>query len=166
MKKLATLVGASLATVLVPFAAAEAHHSFTMFDDMREEVVQGTVTRWAFNSPHVFLYITDESGALWGFEGAAPPALITRNPGMTGTTFTVGQHVTVVHCPLRDGRNGGGVGIVITDDGTLYNPSDAGCPANQRASRWPGWIEAGFTSKAEAEAAEAAAAPPAAPPAP
>ena len=95
------------------------------------------------------------------FEGAAPPAVITRNPSITGTTFQPGQHVFVVHCPLRDGRNGGGVGLVITDDGTVYNPADAGCGANRRSAQWPGWIEQGFRSRAEAEAAAAPATPPA-----
>ena len=35
------------------------------------------------------------------------PSILGRTPAMTGTTFAPGQHVIVVHCPLRDGRNGG-----------------------------------------------------------
>ena len=82
----------------------EAHHSFSMFDPSREEVVEGTVIRWAYNSPHTLLFIKDGAGKQWVFEGAAPPALLQRIPAMSGTTFTPGQHVMVVHCPLRDGR--------------------------------------------------------------
>src|SRR6266436_5572970 len=108
----------------------EAHHSFSMFDPSREEVVEGTVIRWAYNSPHTLLFIKDGAGKQWVFEGAAPPALLQRIPAMSGTTFTPGQHVMVVHCPLRDGRDGGGIGLVVADAGTVFNPSDGGCGAN------------------------------------
>jgi hypothetical protein len=129
----------------------EAHHSFSMFDPSREDVVEGTVIRWAYNSPHTLLFIKDGAGKQWIFEGAAPPALLQRIPAMSGTTFAPGQHVMVVHCPLRDGRNGGGIGLVVADDGTVFNPSDGGCGANQRNAEWPTWIKAGYRSRAEAE---------------
>lgn len=139
---------------------AEAHHSFSMFDPSREEVVEGTVLRWAYNSPHTLLFVKDGAGKQWVFEGAAPPALLQRVPAMSGTTFAPGQHVMVVHCPLRDGRDGGGIGLVMADDGTLFNPSDGGCGANQRNGEWPTWIKAGYKSRAEAESkAPASAAP-------
>ena len=80
---------------------ASAHHSFAMFDRSREEVLDGTVVRWAFNSPHVALYIETEDGTLYSLEGAAPPALITRPPAMNGFTFQPGNHVRVVYCPLQ-----------------------------------------------------------------
>jgi plastocyanin len=59
----------------------EAHHSFSMFDPSREEVVEGTVIRWAYNSPHTLLFIKDGTAKQWIFEGAAPPALLQRIPG-------------------------------------------------------------------------------------
>jgi hypothetical protein len=151
MNKLSLVLVASLA-VGIAGSAAQAHHSFSMFDRSREEVVEGTVVRWAFNSPHTLLFIQDAKGTQWVFEGAAPPAILTRTPPISGTTFRVGDHVIAIHCPLRDGRNGGGVGLVITDAGTVYNPADAGCGANQRSREWPEWIAAGFKSRAEAEA--------------
>jgi Family of unknown function (DUF6152) len=130
---------------------AAAHHSFSMFDPAREEVVEGTVTRWAYNSPHTLLFLKDSAGKQWVFEGAAPPALLQRLPAMTGTSFAVGQHLMVIHCPLRDGRDGGGIGLVVADDGTVFNPSDGGCGANQRNAEWPKWLKAGYKSKAEAD---------------
>ena len=130
---------------------ARAHHSFSMFDPSREEVVEGTVIRWAYNSPHTLLFLKDGAGKQWVFEGAAPPSLLQRTPAMSGTTFAPGQHVIVVHCPLRDGRDGGGVGLVMTDDSTIFNPSDGGCGANQRNAEWSKWIRAGYKSRAEAE---------------
>jgi len=130
---------------------ASAHHSFAMFDRTREEVLDGKVVRWAFNSPHVALYIETEDGTLYSLEGAAPPALITRPPAMNGFTFQPEDHVRVVYCPLHDGRPGGALGYIITDDDTFYRPNDGGCGPSQN---WEEWIAAGYQSREEAEAAE------------
>lgn len=128
-----------------------AHHSFSMFDNTKEEVLAGDVVRWAFNAPHTILYLKDAKGTTWGFEGAAPPALVGRTPRMDGFTFKPGDRVTMIHCPLGDGRPGGAIGLVITKDGTWYNPADGGCRTNEE--NWKKWLAAGFTSKAQAEAA-------------
>lgn len=113
----------------------------------------GTVARWAFNSPHVALYIETPEGELWAFEGAAPAALISRN--MTGFTFQPGDSVTVVVCPLRDGRHGGAIGYVIKegDEGDFeawFRPNDGGCGPSRD---WGEWMAAGYRTRAEAEAA-------------
>lgn len=153
MKKhlaLAFVAAASVASVSVAFA----HHSFSMFNPEVENVIQGKIVRWAFNSPHTFMLIEDADGTVFAFEGAAPPALLGRAPQITGDTFKAGDELTVISCPLRDGRNGGAAGLFITADGTAYNPSDAGCRANQRMEDWPGWVEKGYKSLEEAQAAQ------------
>ena len=132
-------------------AVLRAHHSFSMFDSTKEEVLVGDVVRWAFNSPHTIMYIRDGKGTVWGFEGAAPPAVIGRTPKMDGFTFKPGDRVTMIHCPLRDGRSGGAIGFVVNKDGTWFNPADGGCRANE--ANWRKWLEAGYTSRAQAEAA-------------
>lgn len=152
MKKnlaLALAAVVSLATATTAFA----HHSFSMFNPEIEDVIQGKIVRWAFNSPHTFMLIEDAGGTVWAFEGAAPPALLARSPQITGDTFKVGDELTVISCPLRDGRNGGAAGLFITADGTAYNPSDAGCRANQRMAVWPEWVAKGYKSLEEAKAA-------------
>jgi hypothetical protein len=133
--------------------AAEAHHSFAMFDRSQELVMKGQVARWAFNSPHVAIYIENEAGELWAFEGAAPAQLVSL--GLTGYTFTPGDPVTVVMCPLKDGRHGGAIGYVIKagDEENFdawFRPSDAGCGPSRR---WSEWLPAGYQSRAEAEEA-------------
>ena len=128
-----------------------AHHSFTMFDRDREEVIVGKVVRWAFNSPHVLMYLEDADGNPWGFEGAAPPAVLGRTPGMDGFTFQPGQELTIIQCPLHDGRPGGALGFIVTEDGTWYNPSDGGCGPDE--DEWREWLDSDYTSKAQAEAA-------------
>jgi hypothetical protein len=132
-------------------ATLQAHHSFSMFDNKKEEIVVGDVVRWAFNSPHTILYIKDAKGTTWGFEGAAPPALVSRSPRIDGFTFKPGDRVTMIHCPLEDGRPGGAIGLVVGKDGTWYNPADGGCRTNEE--NWKKWMEAGYTSKAQADAA-------------
>jgi Family of unknown function (DUF6152) len=133
---------------------ASAHHSFAMFDRTQEVAVSGTVVRWAFNSPHVAIYIKNDSdGEVWAFEGAAPAALIPRN--MTGYTFQPGDHIMVVMCPLRDGRQGGAIGYIVKDGDeddfdAWFRPNDGGCGPSKD---WGDWYQAGYRSKADAEAA-------------
>jgi hypothetical protein len=94
--------------LLLAVSAASAHHSFTMFDRSIEKVATGTVVRWTFNPPHSWLYmnVKDKDGkeTLWSFEGSAPTALLQR--GINGKTFEPGNTVTILYCPLRDGRPG------------------------------------------------------------
>jgi len=152
------VAAANVAAVLAVLIAAApgtaaAHHSFAMFDRGQELVMSGTVARWAFNSPHVALYIRNADGELWAFEGAAPAALVPRN--MTGFTFKPGDAVTVVVCPLRDGRQGGALGYVIKqgdedDFDAWFRPNDGGCGPSRD---WGEWYKAGYRSRAEAEEA-------------
>jgi len=95
MKRTSCMIalGCLLLTVM---DSAVAHHSFAMFDRDREELLSGTVVRWAFNSPHIALYMETEDGTLYSFEGAAPPSLLSRSPSMNGFTFQPGQSVQVV----------------------------------------------------------------------
>jgi hypothetical protein len=133
--------------------AATAHHSFAMFDRSVEKVVTATVVRWAFSTPHSWLYLNvknaDGTETLWSFEGSAPPSLLTR--GITGSTFEPGATVTVSYCPMRDGRPGGGLGWARLADGTFVNPADGGCDGSVKAiEKWKVWLAAGYTSSAEA----------------
>ena len=145
--------GLVAAAGLAVLGAAEAHHSFAMFDRSQELVMKGRVARWAFNSPHVAIYVENEDGELWAFEGAAPAHLVSL--GINGFTFQPGDPVTVVVCPLRDGRHGGAIGYVIKagDEENFdawFRPNDGGCGPS---GSWNEWLPAGYQSRAEAEAA-------------
>jgi hypothetical protein len=130
-----------------------AHHSFAMFDRSQEIVMTGTVARWAYNSPHVAIYIENDAEELWAFEGAAPAHLLSM--GITGFTFKPGDPVTVVVCPLKDGRHGGAIGYIIKegdedDFDAWFRPNDGGCGPSRN---WGEWLAAGYRSRAEAEQA-------------
>jgi hypothetical protein len=146
----------AMIALLLAVSAATAHHSFTMFDRTIEKVATGTVVRWTFNPPHSWLYmnIKDKDGkeALWSFEGSAPTALLQR--GITGKTFEPGNTVTILYCPLKDGRAGGGLGWAKLASGKFVNPADGGCSGSDATiERWKGWLEKGYTSNTEALAA-------------
>jgi hypothetical protein len=51
----------------------------------------------------------------------------------------------------RDGRSGGAVALVVTKDDTWCNPADGGCGAQEM--NWRKRLEAGYASRAQAEAA-------------
>jgi hypothetical protein len=157
MKSALSLLPLALVASLLTAPGARAHHSFAMFDRSIERVATGTVVRWAFNPPHSWLYMNvknpDGTETLWSFEGSAPPSLLQR--GITGRTFEPGDTVTVLYCPLKDGRPGGGLGWVRLANGTFVNPSDGGCSGSaETIERWKVWLAAGYTSNIEAKKAQ------------
>jgi hypothetical protein len=145
------------AAALLAAGGTWAHHSFTEFDRETEIVTTGTVVRWEFNNPHSWLRMTltseDGTETLWSFEGSGPTSLIQR--GITGATFEPGDMLTLMYCPMRDGRNGGHMGWALLADGTFVNPSDGGCDGNDaNIARWKGWLERGIKSNKDAAAAD------------
>ena len=79
-----------------------------------------------------------------------PPSLQLVRPAFASP----GDTVTFMYCPLRDGRPGGAIGWARLEDGRYVNPADGGCAGNEQSiERWKGWLEKGYTSKADAEKA-------------
>ena len=138
-------VAASLIAVLGLSRAAEAHHSFAMFDLSQHRMIEATVTDWHYNSPHSWLHIEglDENGEMttWSFEGAAP--IHAARQGVNGTTFKKGEFVRVVMSPIRDGRNAGAMCFVVKQDGSITQPNDGICNAPGAIEDWQsnGWLE-------------------------
>jgi hypothetical protein len=156
MKGILILCLAVATVLLLTATVSSAHHSFAMFDRSTEKVATGTLVRWTFNNPHSWLYLNvknkDGSETLWSFEASSPTALLQR--GITGTSFEPGKTYTLLYCPLKDGRPGGGLGWVKLPNGTFINPADGGCSGSpETIERWKGWMEKGYTSNIEAQAA-------------
>jgi hypothetical protein len=119
--RLRILAAAGLASALV--GGAEAHHSFGMFDQQKNVTLTGTVKSYSFRMPHVWFFM-DAPGASgteeWGMEMGSPN-LITRK-GWHINSLKVGDKVTVVMHPMRDGSKAGSVVSVVMPDGkTLMN---------------------------------------------
>ena len=144
------------ASLLAATNLVSAHHSFAQFNPDIQRVISGEVARWAFNNPHSWLYLNvendDGTTTLWSFEGSGPVNLIRRN--IDGNTFKPGDQLTFMYCPMRDGRPGGHLGWIKMADGSMVDPSDGGCAGDaETIERWRGWLDQGFTSNLEAEAA-------------
>lgn len=101
-------------------ASALAHHSAAMFDASKRITVEGVVKSWEWTNPHAWLTLDVPDGKggviVEGFELGSPNTLV-RN-GFRATTFKLGDKVTVVGSPRKDGVPGGALVQVKTADGT------------------------------------------------
>lgn len=102
--------------------SAAAHHSHAMFDTSREAIITGAVTNFSYRNPHVFLYldVKGDNGDVvsWAVEMSNITNMTRR--GIYGSTFKVGDVVTVKLNPLRDGRPGGNYTSITAADGKTY----------------------------------------------
>lgn len=114
MKKLLMTVG--LAAAFALSVAANAHHSYAMFDLTQTVEKQATVKELKWTAPHAFLHVIapdDKGGATeWTLEVAvmAPP-----DAGWGRKTLAAGDKVTVYFHPLRSGAFGGQM-VAVKDE--------------------------------------------------
>jgi hypothetical protein len=92
-----------LAAMSVPTFA---HHSMAMFDMQSTIAVTGVVTRVELKNPHSLFYIavTDEDGKTVEWMLEAQPLVTLLDSGWSETTMKVGDKVTAVGNPARNGR--------------------------------------------------------------
>jgi len=101
----------ALALMACTAVAADAHHSYSMFNGGRTLQVTGTIAKLEWRNPHVYvwMYVRDAKApnghTLYGFENGSTNVLANR--GWSGKTLTAGETVTVTYFPLKDGRPGG-----------------------------------------------------------
>lgn len=146
MKHIIRFLKVCIFPALVINPLAYGHHSFAMFDSSQFMLVEGTVVRWNFNSPHSWLYIEalNSDGELveWGFE-AGSPINAMRN-GVTGNTFQRGEKIKVVMNPIRTGDPSGAICFALKEDGSIVRPNNnSTCDSIDIAARWieEGWLE-------------------------
>ena len=97
---------AVLAVVAAGFWQAAAHHSASMFDMTRSEVLKGRVVELRWVNPHVTLTVrgTLKSGdahAVWVIETTSPGNLTRVDEGWNRDTVKPGEAVEVIFHPLR-----------------------------------------------------------------
>lgn len=92
-------------TMLQPVAYAH-HNQFQGFDPEKEQVVTGTVERFAWQNPHAYIYVTSRSGneaRSWRIETLS--IAFMRQMGWGPDTLRAGDDVTVTINPSRtEGR--------------------------------------------------------------
>jgi len=94
-----------------PFASADAHHSFAMFDETKARTLKGTVKEFRWVNPHVSLFVLAEATGgrpteLWAVELTSPGNLTRLGWGRK--SLKPGDKILVEINPLRDGQKGGG----------------------------------------------------------
>jgi hypothetical protein len=119
--------GLLAAVLLAGVQPAGAHHSFAMFEPTKTLTFKGTVKTFQWTNPHVILVVLvqpDDGGPAqeWSLETTSP-GVLTRN-GWTRQAVKVGDRVSVVFSPLRDGSHGGGLNsVTLLDTGQKLVPS-------------------------------------------
>jgi Family of unknown function (DUF6152) len=116
-----------LAAAVSAAAPASAHHSFAMFEPTKTLTFKGTVKTFQWTNPHVILWVLvqpDGGGSAqeWSLETTSP-GVLTR-AGWTRQSLKVGDRVSVVLSPLRDGSHGGSLNsVTLLDTGQKLVPS-------------------------------------------
>lgn len=109
-------------TVAVP-ELASGHHSAAIFDRQQVVAFQGTVTRFSWTNPHVYIYVEtpDDTGQVveWEIETDATPILMRS--GWTRDSLVPGERVTVRANPDQNVQRKHGllVSISKSDGATL-----------------------------------------------
>ena len=96
------VIGLGLARV------ASAHHSFALFDHVNRVTVTGTVTKFDWTNPHVYVYLdVPDAGAVKHYTiECASPNVLTR-VGWKWNDIKQGDKVTLLLNPFKSGQLGG-----------------------------------------------------------
>jgi hypothetical protein len=118
LERFAAALAACLVCLGAPVAAA--HHSVSLYDNEHLVVVEGTVTRVEWTSPHVFIHLesTSDDGqpAEWSVE-LDPPVLLGRY-GWRRDMVKPGDFVRFTGAPAKSGAKLMRGAIVELADGT------------------------------------------------
>jgi hypothetical protein len=94
-----------LPALLLMAATAFAHHGNSAYDETARVTIKGVVTEFVWTNPHCQLYldVKDKNGNVvhWGVETNSP-AILGR-AGWTRRSFKVGDEVTIILCPAKNG---------------------------------------------------------------
>ena len=131
------LAAVCLLAISVPLFA---HHGYAAYDTEHKVTLKGTVTRWIWSNPHcmIQLDVSDDSGHVvrWITE-TENPTTMTRS-GWTDKSIKVGEQVTVIALPVKNGNPAGRILEVVLSSGqtlpgrvnpaTQVKPDDAPKP--------------------------------------
>jgi hypothetical protein len=135
--RIAVMAAMGLGCASLP-AAVLAHHSYAMFDATRTVTVSGTVAKFEWANPHVFVWVyvpnpkTSGGYDLYAFENGSTNVL-TRL-GWSRTTLQPNEKVSIEYAPLKDGRTGGHLLKVTYADGRVINGAGGPGSAQDRVT--------------------------------
>ena len=114
---------AVLALIMAAVTGAQAHHSSAMYDQQKTLTLRGGVTHVRWTSPHVNVSVLADPGrgqaaVAWVLEATSPGNLLRA--GWTRTSIKIGDRVSVIVAPLRDGTHGGWCrGVTLLESGKV-----------------------------------------------
>ena len=122
MRPALLLAAALLAPVAVLTApAAQAHHSYSMFDMNKMVELNATVVQFKWQNPHSFIQAdvpVNGSTERWAIEMTSPNNLVQE--GWKRNSLKPGDKVKLWVHPLRSGDKGGSyAGVQLADGSTL-----------------------------------------------
>lgn len=145
-----TVRAIAVTLLLWPAAAAVAHHSAAIFDPAQTVTVEGTVERYEWANPHVYLHVASGSGT-WLVEAGSPSMM--QRAGWSRDSFAAGDVVSIDLNPARKSERRMGRGIAVRGrGGTLAFRGErevearAGVPAAGLAGNWLPRPEPAFLS--------------------
>lgn len=123
-----------LGVALVFAAAAQAHHSFAMFDNAKEQTIEGEVKDFQWTNPHIWIHVNvvgaDGKVVEYALEGGSPNNL--RRAGWTRDSMKPGDKVVVKMHPMKDGSPGGSfVSAVVNGTPLSFRASESAAAADQ-----------------------------------
>jgi hypothetical protein len=100
---------AAAALLFLAAPAAQAHHSYSMFDNEKRLLLEGTIKEMQWTNPHAWMQVMvqhpDGKMVEWSIEMASPNQMFRT--GWKRNSLSPGDKVLVMTSPLRDGRPGG-----------------------------------------------------------
>ncbi len=112
--------------VLIAPTVALAHHSFAMFDHVNRVTLAGTVTRFQWTNPHVYieLDVPDGKGGAKHYSIECASVNVLTRGGWKFTDVKKGDKVSLLVNPLKDGTAGGMLETATFADGRSLGDSN------------------------------------------
>jgi len=121
------------AMALATAGGAVAHHSFAMFDNDHQIKLDGTVSRFTWQNPHVYIELETQAPDAggqpkhWTIE-CANPGILDRI-GWKFNMIKAGDKIVVIVAPLKTGEPGALLKQVTLPDGRVFGNGAPAGPA-------------------------------------
>ena len=127
MKMKYKLLAVTGVVLLAGSGPAMAHHSIAQYEEDRTVTLNGTVTRFMWTNPHVWIFMNVEDAETgeqveWRVEAGSPVNLMGRG-GWEASVLEPGQDVTVILRPMKDGTPLGHF-LQVTTNGAVLSAAD------------------------------------------
>ena len=99
-----------VALLLLVGRAALAHHSAAIYDATKTVTLEGSIERYEWANPHVYIHLASSSGT-WLVEAGSPSMM--QRVGWTQTSFAAGDVVSIDVNPARNAERRMARGLVV-----------------------------------------------------